>query len=871
MKEFLDWLKEECLPGIWSKGVQASRSAKSIEKISPEHETRELRFKVTSPERVIAFEVTLWPGDQDAHCNCGNKAQPCHHIVSAALAVANGTLRASSDAAEASPAPKLVYRWEYRSDPDGSGKLSLRRSIASGGTETPVPSSLIAWIGGIKSGRIKGALPAVTANDLALDELYARETPEWPEVLRILRNFPPIPLEGHPEWRELTVRAQSGVPVLQVRALAINTFRIGPLEDESRGEILKNGLRIRDGMLECGSTRPVFRERVLRSSEITEFVLNELPRLREEYEVLDPDGALPAIHDGTPGIQIKIEALAGERFAVTAVLEYDPPPEGSVLRRNASAERTLAREVRDSMNLSPGDPRIVTASELLNLREKTRFPGAKEAFDGVLGAYLDRTAGISIESALPCLESVRAILRIRESQPAERDRTGALLSRLVARVPVPEKERSGLIPQTIAGVLREYQKTGVNWLSDRSRHLGGAILADDMGLGKTLQTLAVLEAPSLVVVPTSLLGGWKSEAARFRPDLSVSVYHGPDRAWNPASGLTLTTYALLRQESERFSSQDWKCVVLDEAHLIRNPETQAAIAACSLNGNFRLALTGTPIQNRKRDLESLFQFIAPGLFQDESELRADLIAPFVLRRTKEQVLPELPPKTRIEHGILLREEERRFYDSLFLAAKKEILSRLDGGETLSPLTFFEVLLRSRQACSHRRLIRPSEGTPRSSKLDAILGLLSELNEAGHSVLVYSQWTGFLDLLEEELRGRTPCHRLDGATRDREGVVRGFQEDSSPSVFLLSLHAGGVGLNLVKATHVVFCEPWWNPQVELQAEDRAFRMGQEKPVTIHRFLATDTVEMAIRDLQKQKLALGEEWFTATELRKLVLEE
>jgi SNF2 family DNA or RNA helicase len=390
-----------------------------------------------------------------------------------------------------------------------------------------------------------------------------------------------------------------------------------------------------------------------------------------------------------------------------------------------------------------------------------------------------------------------------------------------------------------------------------------------MGLGKTVQTLATLKGKSLVVVPTSLLLNWKNEAQRFRPDLRTLIYHGSERTWDNTASLILTTYSILRLEADRFASMNWSTVILDEAHLIRNPETQAAIAVTKLNASFRLALTGTPIQNRKRDLLSLFQFVAPDLFFNEEELQSKVIAPFFLRRTKEQVLKELPPKTHIDHTLQLQPDEQRLYDSVFAAAKSELLSRLDSNEELSPFTFFEMLLRARQACNHASLLNPEQSDRASTKLTAILNLIDELVDAGHSVLVYSQWTRFLDRIESSLTGKTPFERLDGSTQNRGEIVNRFQSENGAKVFLLSLQAGGVGLNLTRASHVIFCDPWWNPFVELQAEDRAYRMGQEKPVTIHRMLMEGTLEMDIRSLQKEKLKLGEETFGVEELKKSIL--
>jgi SNF2 family DNA or RNA helicase len=408
----------------------------------------------------------------------------------------------------------------------------------------------------------------------------------------------------------------------------------------------------------------------------------------------------------------------------------------------------------------------------------------------------------------------------------------------------------------------------VAWILRNAENFGCALLADDMGLGKTLQTLSTIRGKTLVVAPLSLLGNWRREASRFRPDLKVSTYHGQGRHLDEGSDLFLTTYSILQLDARILCAREWDMVVLDEAHQIRNPETRAAMAATQLNSRFRLALTGTPIQNSKRDLLSLFRFLAPGLFEEETELTPSAIAPFLLRRTKDQVLTELPPKTPIDHAVELSESEKSRYAALLSAARQECLDRIGPDRALEPLTVFEVLLRARQACCHPGLLEEGRKSESSSKMEALLALVEEILSEGHSVLVYSQWTRFLDLIELQLQERIPYFRLDGSTRDRDARIEGFQESSGPSVFLLSLQAGGVGLNLTRANHVIFCDPWWNPYVELQAEDRAYRMGQEKPVTIHRLIAEGTIETSIRELQAAKLRLGEATLSTEDVLDLI---
>jgi len=431
---------------------------------------------------------------------------------------------------------------------------------------------------------------------------------------------------------------------------------------------------------------------------------------------------------------------------------------------------------------------------------------------------------------------------------------------------VPEAPR----PDDLDATLRHYQEVGVDWLSFlRNAELGG-ILADDMGLGKTLQAICVLGTPTLVVCPTSVLHNWASEIARFRPSLSVCVYHGPKRAIDEDADVVLTTYALLRRDAAKLDRQ-WDTVVLDEAQAIKNPQSQSARAAFGLKAKFRLSLSGTPLENRLEELWSQLHFTNPGVLGgrqafeqryakpigegDEAraaELRARL-RPFVLRRVKEEVAPELPPRTEMRLYAELAEPERAVYDAVRAATQKDMVERLAGsGGVMAAL---EALLRLRQAACHSSLV-PGQHAETSSKLDTLVDALDQVVVEGHRALVFSQWTSFLDLVEARLgKEGIGSLRLDGSTTNRQGMVDRFQADDGPPVFLISLKAGGTGLNLTAADHVFFLDPWWNPAVEQQAADRAHRIGQDKPVMIYRIVAKDTVEERILDLQERKRALA----------------
>jgi superfamily II DNA or RNA helicase len=459
------------------------------------------------------------------------------------------------------------------------------------------------------------------------------------------------------------------------------------------------------------------------------------------------------------------------------------------------------------------------------------------------------------------------------------------------------------LPEDLRATLRPYQKIAVNWLAFlRSVGLGG-ILADDMGLGKTIEAMCLFEKKcdrvdegglclpesiagrngnpprvpmTIVVCPTSVLPNWQAEMARFRPSLRVSVYHGPARKLDQNADVILTTYAILRLDSAELSARHFDMVVLDEAQAIKNPDSQVARAAYALSAEFRLAMTGTPVENRLDELWSLMHFANRGLLGGRHEFDAEFagpvadgiagaaanlrqrIRPFVMRRRKAEVAPELPPRTEATLKIVLDERERAAYDAVRAATQAELVASMSGADEkgFSVMKALEALLRLRQAACHRGLL-PGQKADSSGKVEALLESLETAAADGHKALVFSQWTSLLDLIEPALNNAGILYtRLDGSTRDRGEVVERFQSDDGPPVMLISLKAGGTGLNLTAADHVFLCDPWWNPAVEDQAADRAHRIGQDRPVTIYRLIAVDTVEERILDLQQKKRALGE---------------
>jgi superfamily II DNA or RNA helicase len=450
------------------------------------------------------------------------------------------------------------------------------------------------------------------------------------------------------------------------------------------------------------------------------------------------------------------------------------------------------------------------------------------------------------------------------------------LARLAARLEPAAPAPAATLPEQLAARLRPYQRMGAEWLTRLGDAGLGALLADDMGLGKTVQALCALRGRSLVVAPTSVLGTWRDELARFRPELRLSIYHGPGRRLDAAADVTLTSYALLRGDVETLAAEGWETVVLDEAQAIKNPDSQVAQAALALPARRRIALTGTPIENRLEELWSQMRFLNPGLLGRRADFAARTarpvaagdaaalerlrrrLRPFVLRRLKRDVAPELPPRTETVLHCVLDERERALYDAVRAATRREVLERLEaGGAVLGAL---EALLRLRQAACHPALLPGQQGET-SAKLELLVDRLVQARDDDHKALVFSQWTALLDLVEPHLRaGGLDFVRLDGSTVDRAGVVARFQDaEDGPPVMLISLRAGGTGLTLTAADHVFLLDPWWNPAVEDQAADRAHRIGQDRPVFVHRLVAEDTVEERILALQERKRALGEATF------------
>lgn len=473
----------------------------------------------------------------------------------------------------------------------------------------------------------------------------------------------------------------------------------------------------------------------------------------------------------------------------------------------------------------------------------------------------NRSQGLMLNAVLTDTDRVRA----DEGFVSFRDKIGKF-----------EGVKTAKAPAGFKGTLRNYQKEGLTWLRFLEEFETGGILADDMGLGKTIQILAFLlgrtkkksktKKPHLVVTPKSLAFNWMDEAEKFAPTLKVVRYAGAGRAQADLqeADVVVTTYGTLRADIEKLQGMEFDVAIIDEAQAIKNPKSQAALACKQLAAELKIALTGTPIENSITDLLSILEFTNPGLIgtrevkQDLQATLAKLLKPFMLRRTKEKVLTELPDRSEQVLYCEMDAEEKQFYAAIRERYRASLTEKIEkSGLGRSKLHVLEALLRLRQAACHSGLIDPNRASGPSAKIEQLLRHMQEVIQEGHKVLVFSQFTSLLAIVRARLEEEKITYEyLDGQTEDRKTPVERFQTDPACPAFLISLKAGGTGLNLTAADYVFILDPWWNPAVEAQAIGRAHRMGQTNKVIAYRMIAKGTVEEKILDLQKTKKELAE---------------
>jgi len=928
VKDLFEEVRRSASADAWSKGVTLARGgAVRIES----EEGEEIAARVSVPGSPLTPRVLLYPDDHAWECDCGSILEACEHVAAVVIARRQGIgskpgrnpleyrLFRSPEGIRLERGVEIDSRFQaielpldrlteapFEASPEDLEIEKALRGNFRGLIDKAAAPRVLEALSRSRNVTLDGAPIRVSAEPL-VRPIVVDDAGEGGFVLRLGE------VAGERFRNGITLR--SGV----LRAESEPSLTGREWEDVKRGRIYR-----RDEVGELvGTVLPSLKARAsieIRARDLPGTV-RERPRLSLRVEQhADALYVLPGIVYGDP----PLARVEGERLVALG---------GDVPVRDLEAERKLEERLSRDFGLSLGRGEELEAGDAVALvarldRLDVHVEGkAHEAFRlyGDLSPRLTlaesdfalsfETSGRKADpksvfrafregrSLVPLLESGFAKLPLsfleRYGETIEdlllaREERGELakasmfdLARLAEELEAPpppgfEALRAlaedfshipeAPIPSVLRGRLRDYQKRGVDWLHFLKRAELGALLADDMGLGKTIQALSVVEGRSLVAAPTSVLRNWVEEAKRFRPDLSLCLYHGSDRSLDPEAALTITSHALLRLDRELLTSIPWDTVVLDEGQAIRNPETDLAHAACALNARFQVSLTGTPIENRLVDLWSQLHFLNPGLLGSLSsfeerivrpvergdaeplERLRERIRPFFLRRLKREVAPALPPRTESVLTAELGPDERDLYDALKLAARRDVVEKLEkGGSVLAAL---EALLRLRQAACHPSLV-PGQTASTSSKTELLLSALETAAADEHKSLVFSQWTSMLDLLEPKLVEKGfRFVRLDGSTANRAAVVEHFQKNPEVSVFLVSLKAGGVGLNLTAADHVFLFDPWWNPAVEEQAFDRAHRIGQEKPVFVYRLVAADTVEERILDLQIEKRALAD---------------
>lgn len=610
------------------------------------------------------------------------------------------------------------------------------------------------------------------------------------------------------------------------------------------------------------------------------FLAEHGPRLRDEFRAQFTSNFERNTARIRPADIVAEATEAGGEFNVTLAV-----------RAGAAPDEAVRSAVNSRSHYLEADGRVF----LLEPARLAQLAAAQSALDGAPSSSLatrrtHRVSSARLADAHEILENLSPGF-----QPPETWRTRSEALRNLSRLaPAP-------LPPALESQLRPYQRLGVAWLHHLHRHELGGILADEMGLGKTLQALALLTSlnsqpstlhsprgTSLVVSPASLLENWRRESARFAPQLRVFVHHGDRRLSSAADfsahDLVITSYGTLSRDWELFSSITFTCIIGDEAQHIKNRRSQNAAALRSLRTRSRFLLTGTPVENSLDDLRSLFEFLLPGYLDQvpagtsaadrawfDERLRAKT-APYILRRTKRAVAPELP--ARIEQIVWceLAPAQAALYRETQQRTERELFDLEASGASEAKLRFAALtqLLRLRQICCDPRLLPnsqlPSPISASSAKLEALNELLAEAVDDGHRLLVFSQFTSLLGLLREELAAQDIPHcYLDGSLppRARQAEVDRFQSSPDIPVFLISLKAGGTGLNLTAADTVVHFDPWWNPAAEAQATDRAHRIGQTRVVTSYKLIASGTVEEKVLALQDEKRALLADVFEASD--------
>lgn len=949
-KKYLEEFRDLVDESLWSEAVMLSRTADISSWCEGESVFITIRHQNEKKASRIQFSLNELYYVSDCRC----EDDPCLHLLTASIlgnAKWDEIKSSTSELVSKNSPPHLAYYLTFN-----NSDLSIQRYIVGSDTKKVFNESLVEYIGGVSSGRIKQEMPLVSTEDysidkslglgkknLVLNEFYNEALFALSKLSHVYFNDAKVRVSDYPELYYLNF-------LLEANGLKLKAL-------ESSNSTIRIELGVINWKLKLPEQYEVYlkKEILIPTEDIPAFLRDKLPLLEKYFIVSPPEGSWPEIIDAEPRLVffteeidsayavnaqihygvcnneaplLMIDKLSTSRASSGASVKLGGSSTNKIVRRDYKKEKELENELYKFSNLSLGEKRVFSGDQAVYFTEKlkdkevigeahrkylltddllpsvqlneenneidivfkTKDGNIGLDFDSVRRRFNEGSSFIELPSgswamlpkdflskSIPLLELEGSAFHEAETK-SNKIKRALFLSPLIENVDediirrvfnvrsnLNAESKSYYVPDGIS--LRSYQKEGVSWVKERQQIDDmGVLLADDMGLGKTFQTLSSLTFPALIIVPTSLLSQWADDIKNWYPSLSFNLYHGSDRVWNDSAEITLSTYGILRNESEKFSEKLFSMIVLDEIQTIKNPLSNVSEAVRSLKANFRLGLSGTPIENSILDLWSVFSFIQAGLLPEPERLQKitetgdglnlirKVLSNFILRRKKKDVLKDLPEKTEIVVPCLMSEEEREFYNKLLISAKDEA-EKYFSNKT-NKMSLFEKLLRLRQICVHSSLTGHGS-ISNSSKIEIVLDYLERITESNHKVLLFSQWTSALDIIEPLITSKIcKALRIDGSTRDRQGVIEKFKTESDYQVLLLSLKAGGVGLNLTVADHVIFLDPWWNPAVEKQAEDRIHRIGQLNPVCIYRMIVKDSIEEKILELHKRKSALSE---------------
>ncbi|HQT45821.1 MAG TPA: DEAD/DEAH box helicase [Acidocella sp.] len=800
-------------------------------------------------------------------CSCGERG--CRHLAATALAAlakfpvlrkaAPKSLIDTIIPAHERPFPQAPSR------PRPTGRRAKAANIAALALpEAPEPGATVLE---------RSATPVLHLRRLHGPDEFGRS--RMIDVLTLDFDYGGVRVDGANEAQFIRVKTAGQIAFIR-RDMAAEAEALDQLRPDSFAQ-----MRVADGKSARGQRVMVFRGPEA-AAKWHHFVAVRVPELNALGWQSSVDANFgPQLAENVGNIDVTVEDAEKGSFSLEFGIEID----GVRHPLLPILEHLLARGGIDAAQIVEGE--LITSMEDGRV---IKLPAERiRRLLSVMGDLIE-AAGRTAEKALVLPVGAAATVLELEDVLTTSWQNAATIEAYVERFRGEPEIIPVLVPEEFKGDLRPYQQHGVDWLQHLASHGLGGFLADDMGLGKTAQTIANicveheegrLTSPALIVVPTSLVANWSAELGKFAPHLKIEVLHGMERHEKREQledvHVVITTYTVLTRDIEAMKQLPWHLVVLDEAQAIKSPEARATRAVCQLHTTNKLCLSGTPIENNLDELWSQFAFLMPGLLGDrrgftkrfrtpiekngDPVCRAQLvqrIQPFILRRTKAEVATELPPKHTILRRITLAPDQRELYETirgtLYETVREQMAER-----TLaqSRVIVLDALLKLRQACCDPRLVKTGgkHGTESSAKLDDLMEMIGELVPEGRRILVFSQFTSMLDLIKPRLAEAGISYvELRGDTRDRAEPVRSFEAGEVP-LFLISLKAGGRGLNLTSADTVIHYDPWWNPAVENQASDRAHRIGQTRSVFVYKMIAVDTVEERILELQQRKAELA----------------